>query len=256
MNVEFESQDPLVQYCLQLADNVLILGQRLGEWCGHGPTLEQDIALTNFALDFVGQSRLYYQYAAELLGEPHSEDSLAFLRDLPAYNNIQLVEQPNRDFAHTIIRQFLFDSWHYYFLEQLQYSGDERLSAIAAKSIKEVAYHLRFSSEWTIRLGDGTEESHKKMQAALNRLWVFSQESLKPADYELELIAKGIAVDLTQISTKVAQKRKDVFEEATLKMPELIPFFGNGKKGLHTEHLGYILTELQFMQRAYPGLQW
>lgn len=256
MNLTFESQDPLVQYCLYLADNVLILGQRLGEWCGHGPTLEQDIALTNFALDFVGQSRLYYQYAAEVLGGNHSEDSLPFLRDVPAYNNIQLVEQPNRDFAHTIIRQFLFDSWHYYFLEQLQHSTDERLSAIAAKSIKEVAYHLRFSSEWTIRLGDGTMESHQKMQAALNRLWVFSQEALMQVDYEADLISKGIAVNPAQIAAKVAQKRKDVFEEATLKMPDPIPFFGNGKKGLHTEHLGYILTELQFMQRAYPGLQW
>lgn len=247
---------PLIDYIFYLGDNTMILSQRLGEWCGHGPVLEQDIAITNIALDLLGQSRLYYQYAAKLIGEGTTEDDLAFIRKEQEYNNMLLVEQPNGDWGQTTVRQFLFDSWHYYFLEQLIHSKDIALSEIAQKSIKEVAYHLRYSSEWMIRLGDGTEESHTRMQNGLNELWRFSKEPLLPADYELALLNDHIAVDLAKIETAVGEKRKDIIRQATLTIPKDEFMHTGGKKGTHTEHMGYILTELQYMQRTYPGLEW
>jgi ring-1,2-phenylacetyl-CoA epoxidase subunit PaaC len=253
---DFNFSDPLVRYVVHLADNTLVLGQRLGEWCGHGPVLEQDIAMTNISLDLIGQSRLYFQYAASLMGEGVSEDDLAFLRDEREYLNCLLVEQPNGDWGKTIIRQFLFDSWHFYFLDELLKSSDSRLSAISEKSIKEVAYHLRYSSEWVVRLGDGTEESHRRMQAALDELWRFGHELLLPAIYELEMIKKGIGVDLSLIADKVNKKREETMQLATLIIPtEVYPQQG-GKEGNHTEHMGFLLAELQYIQRAHPGLTW
>ena len=243
-------------YCLMLADNNLILGQRMGEWCGHGPVLEQDIALTNIALDLIGQSRMLFQYAAEIKGDGATEDSLAFVRQPGEYLNCQLVEQMNENFGHTIMRQFLFDAFNYYNYKALKESNDETLAAIAAKSFKEVSYHLRFSSEWVIRLGDGTEVSRNKMQTALDNLWRHTGELYTPTELELSLSDLGVAPDFNEIKENWTKKVNDVLQEATLKIPESEYMQTGGKKGIHTEHFGYILAELQYMQRTYPNLQW
>ena len=253
-----------LNYILHLADNALILGHRLSEWCGHGPVLEQDMAMTNIALDFIGQARLFYQYAAEITNEMTSplqqkmvtEDDLAYLRDVWEFKNTLLVELPNRDFAYTIARQFLYDTYNFYFFEKLTESSDERLSAIAEKSLKEITYHLRWSSEWVIRLGDGTEESHEKMQIALDDLWQYSGELLTITDLEKDLIERGVAVHLSEIKPLVDKKRAAVLAEATLKMPAAGWMQSGGKMGRHTEHLGFLLAEMQFLQRAYPNVEW
>lgn len=246
----------LYNYTLQQADNCLILGQRLAEWCGHGPVLEQDIAMTNIALDLIGQSRMLYQYAAEVQGEGKSEDDVAYLRDAWGYRNTLLVEQPNGDFAQTILRQFLFDSYNCYFYEALMDSKDETLAAIAAKSHKEALYHLKWSGDWVIRLGDGTEESHQRMQNAVNELWQYSGELTTEIETETTAQKEGYGVDLTSIKEKRDAKIAAVINEATLTLPEGTYSQQGGKEGRHTEHLGYILADLQFLQRAYPGLEW
>ena len=246
----------LTTYCLSLADNNLILGQRLGEWCGHGPVLEQDIALTNIALDLIGQARMLFQYAAELKGGGSSEDSLAYVRQPGAYLNCQLVELPNGNFGSTIMRQFLFDAFNYYNYEALTKSDDKQLAAIAVKSLKEVSYHLRFSSEWVIRLGDGTEVSRDKAQTALTELWMYTGELYTPTAIEKELKLEGIAPDLHEIKLKWTAKVEEIMREATLKIPEAKWMQGGGKKGIHTEHLGFILSDLQYMQRTYPNQNW
>jgi ring-1,2-phenylacetyl-CoA epoxidase subunit PaaC len=251
-----ENFTPTTEYVLHLADNVMILGQRLGEWCGHGPVLEQDIAVTNIALDLIGQARMYYDYAARLCGEGYTEDDLAFLRDNRQYYNQLLVEQPNGDWAHTMVRQFLFDTWHLYYLEELKESSDATLASIAEKSLKEVQYHVRFSGEWMLRMGDGTEESHKKVQDALDTLWMYSEECFRPAPYEKALTQSGVAVDQTGMQNKVRAHRQRIIEQATLKYPGDTFQYEGGKTGTHSENLGYILAEMQFMQRAYPGLEW
>ncbi len=251
-----ESFSDTVQYVLHLADNTMILGQRLGEWCGHGPVLEQDIALTNISLDLIGQARMYYQYAAQLLGPEYTEDDLAFLRDNRQYYNLLLVEQPNGNWADTIVRQFLFDTWHLYFLEKLRRSRDEMLAAIADKSLKEVQYHVRFSGEWIIRMGDGTSESNQKVSEALEQLWMYAEECLRPAPFESNLISLEIAVDPISIASQIKDHRKRILDQATLSIPGDRFQYEGGKTGTHTEHLGYILAEMQFMQRAYPGLEW
>lgn len=245
-----------VNYVLQHADNCLILGQRLAEWCGHGPILEQDIAMTNISLDLIGQARMFYQYAAELQGEGKSEDDLVAFRDAWDYRNVLLVEQPNGDFAQTIFRQFLFDSYIVYFYEELAKSKDERLAAIAAKSHKEALYHLKWSSDWVIRLGDGTDESHERMQKAIAELWSFSGESVRANETEQTALKEGYGVDLNIVHSKRESKIKEVLAEATLDYPESTYAHTGGKDGRHTEHLGYILAELQFLQRAYPGNEW
>ena len=245
----------LIDYTLHLADNSLILGQRNSEWCGHGPVLEQDIAITNISLDLIGQARNFYQYAANLIGDDATEDSLAYLRKEREFKNCLLVEQPNGDWAQTILRQFFFSQYQYLLFEQLQNSKDEQVAAIAEKSLKEITYHLRWSGEWVIRLGDGTEESHQRMIKAIDELWRYTGEMFTPADYE-----KTSGIDFSKIKEDWTQKVKIVFDEASL-----IPPLGGGgaafmqtggKTGKHTEHLGYILTELQYMQRAYPGCEW
>jgi ring-1,2-phenylacetyl-CoA epoxidase subunit PaaC len=250
------TKDALLDYVLRLADNNLILGQRLSEWCGHAPELELDIALSNIALDLIGQSRNLYQYAAELEGKGRTEDGLAYLRDCEAYRNVLLVEQPNEDFAYTVVRQFFFDVYNYLFYSELAKSKDEQLAAIAEKSLKEIHYHLRFSSEWTIRLGDGTEVSHKKMQTAVNDLWDFIGELTLPNEVDELLLKDGIAVDLNTIKSAYFQKVKEILSEATLAIPTHEPFQIGGKEGKHSEYLGHILSELQWMQRAYPGAEW
>ena len=246
----------LYQYLLHLGDNAMILGHRLSELCGHGPSIETDIALTNHSLDLFGQVRNYFQYAAEIAGENKTEDDIAFVRLENEYRSTLLVEQPNRDFAHVIARQFFFDAYHVLLLEKLMESNDEQIAAIATKSIKEVKYHFRFSSEWTKRLGDGTDISHKKMQAAVDYLYPYIGELTEESDIEKEMKEKGIGADLPALRGPYFAKIKSILEEATLNVPELIWSHSGGKKGVHSEHLGHILSELQYMQRAYPNMQW
>jgi ring-1,2-phenylacetyl-CoA epoxidase subunit PaaC len=246
----------LIQYIYGIADNALILGQRLGELCGHGPSLETDIAMTNISLDLFGQVRSYYQYAAKLQGGDATEDTIAFLRKEREYKNVLLVEQPNTDFAYSITKQFLFDIFHLALLEELQNSKDEMLAAIAKKSIKEVLYHTRFSSDWIKRLGDGTEESHNRIQNAINDLWIFTDELFHQTDADKTMVAEGIGVDTSLLKINYYKKVSEILEEATLQTPTIEFFQKGGKQGIHSEHMGYILTELQYMQRTYPNMTW
>lgn len=249
--------DQLVDYVLHLADNALIVSQRNSEWCGHGPVLEQDIAITNISLDLVGQARNFYQYAATLTGNNATEDSLAYLRTEREFKNLLLVEQPVGDWAFTILRQFFFSSYQYLQYQQLQSSNDVQLAAIAEKALKEVIYHVRWSSEWVIRLGDGTDESKRRMLAAIEELWRFTGEFFMPAQYEKEAATKGYGTDNISLKQEWHEKVNSVFEEATLPLPkEGIYMQRGGKDGLHTEHLGYILAEMQYLQRTYPGCEW
>jgi ring-1,2-phenylacetyl-CoA epoxidase subunit PaaC len=251
-----EVRQQLFQYVLQLADTSLILGHRLSEWCGHGPILEQDLAMANIALDLLGETRSLYQYAAELEGQGRTEDDLAFLRIATDYRNPLLVEQPNGDFADTIVRQFLFDNFHYHFLQQLLTSPDGRLASIAEKSLKEAAYHLKWSSEWVIRLGDGTEESRRRVEKAVANLWRYSGELTTPTATEKALQTIGLVPDYAPLLPGMEAHVAKVFREATLVVPQGVFMQKGGKDGRHSEHLGYILAELQYMQRTYPGLQW
>lgn len=247
----------LIDYTLQLADNALIIGHRNSEWCGHGPILEQDIAISNIALDYIGQARNFYQYAAALSGNGATEDSLAYLRDAIDFKNCLLTELPNGDWAQTILRQFFFSAYQYFLYQQLQQSSDLQLAAIAEKAFKEVTYHLRWSSEWVIRLGDGTEESRERMLHAIEELWSFTGELFEATTYEQQSVNDGYGVALQKIQHSWMKKVELVFEEATLPIPAAnIWMQSGGKKGIHTEHLGFILAEMQFLQRAYPGAEW
>ena len=246
----------LYNYILEIADNSLILGQRMGELCGHGPTLETDIACTNISLDLFGQVRSYFQYAAKIAGDGRTEDDIAMLRKEREYKNALLTEQPNTDFAYTIARQFLFDSYHLIFLKELQKSQDLTLSAIAKKSIKEVSYHVRFSSDWVKRLGDGTEESKQKMQDAINNLWIYTDELFHQTEANSAMVTEGIGVELNKLKAPYYDKVSEVLTEATLTIPESKWFQKGGKQGIHTEHLGYLLADLQYMQRTYPNMEW
>lgn len=246
----------LYQFILEIADNSLILGQRLGELCGHGPNLETDIACTNISLDVLGQVRSYYQYAAKIASDGRTEDDIAMLRQEREYLNVLLVEQPNTDFGYTMARQFLFDVYHLLFLTELQKSKDLTLSAIASKSVKEVSYHQRFSSDWVKRLGDGTDESHERIQNAINDLWTYTDELFHETEANKAMIKEGIGVDVTKLKKTYYETVKSVLEEATLSVPESKYFQKGGKQGIHTEHMGYLLAELQYMQRAYPDMEW
>lgn len=249
-------QKELFEYVLHLADNSMILGQRNAEWCGHGPVLEQDIALTNISLDLIGEARSLYQYAAELKGETTTEDSVAFLRDVMQYRNLLLVEQPNTDWAFTIVRQFFFDVFHYYLNQALSESKDARIKEVALKTIKETTYHMKWSSEWMIRLGDGTELSQSKMQRAVNELWEFTGEMFNPTDIETFAFNSGYGADIKGIESLWMGKVKEIMNEATLTIPDNKYMQKGGKKGYHSEHLGYVLAEMQYLQRAYPGAEW
>lgn len=240
----------LKDYLLHLADTTLILSHRNSEWCGHGPILEQDIALTNISLDLLGQSRLFYQYAAQLIGNT-DEDKLAYLRTEREFKNLLLVEQPNGDWGQTILRQYLYSQFQQLLFQQLQNHGDEQLAAIATKSLKETNYHVRWSSEWVIRLGDGTDESKQRMHHAVNELWRYTGEMFLPVEYETIT-----NVDFNNIQQQWHEKVSAVFEEAGLAIPEKTFMQNGGKTGTHTEHLGYILSDLQYMQRAYPNSEW
>jgi len=246
----------LYKYILGIADNSLILGQRMGELTGHGPSLETDIACTNISLDLFGQVRSYYQYAAKIAGDGRTEDDIAMLRKEQEYINVLLVEQPNTDFAYTMARHFLFDVYHLLFLQELEKSKDLTLSAIAKKSIKEVSYHQRFSSDWIKRLGDGTEESHQKMQDAIDDLWTYTDELFHQTEADKAMVKEGIGVDVTKLKDNYYQIVNGVLEESTLSIPESKYFQKGGKQGIHTEHLGYLLSDLQYMQRTYPNMEW
>ena len=249
-------KENLYKYILGVADNSLILGQRMGELCGHGPSLETDIACTNISLDLFGQVRSYYQYAAKIAGDGRNEDDIAMLRKEHEYVNVLLVEQPNTDFAYIMARQFLYDVYHLLFLQELEKSKDLTLSAIAKKSVKEVSYHQRFSSDWIKRLGDGTEESHQKMQDAIDDLWTYTDELFHQTEADKAMVKEGIGVDVTKLKDNYYQIINSVLEEATLSIPELKYFQKGGKQGIHTEHLGYLLSDLQYMQRTYPNMEW
>ena len=249
-------RENLINYTLYLADNALIIGHRNSEWCGHGPVLEQDIAISNIALDCIGQARNFYQYAAQLSGNGATEDSLAYLRNAEGFKNCLLVEQPNVDWAHTILRQFFFSAWQYFFYSDLQKSKDEQLAAIAEKALKEVTYHVRWSSEWVIRLGDGTGESKQRMLKAIGSLWMFTEELFIAADFELTAGGDGYGVELSSIKNDWLRKLSTVFTEATLEMPANIKMRSGGKDGKHTNHLEEILNEMQLLQRTYPDAEW
>jgi ring-1,2-phenylacetyl-CoA epoxidase subunit PaaC len=241
--------DNKTDYTLHLADTTLILSQRNSEWCGHGPILEQDIAITNISLDLIGQSRNFYQYAAAKIGGEATEDSLAYLRKEREFKNLLLVEQANGDWGQTILRQYLYSQFQYLLYEKLQQCDDEQLAAIAAKALKETSYHLRWSSEWVIRLGDGTAESNSRMLKAIDELWKYTGEMFVPAAYET-------IVDVAALKNNWLEKVRNIFSEATLTIPENVFMQSGGKEGIHTEQLGYILTELQYVQRAYPDSEW
>ena len=251
-----DKQTALFEYLLRMGDNALILGQRLAEWCGHGPILEQDIAITNISLDQIGQARTILAYAAQVQGEGKDEDNLAYHRDCDEFRNVILVELPNGDWGKTIVRQFLFDTFNFYFHQELTKSNDAHLAAIAEKSLKEITYHLRYSSEWMIRLGDGTELSHQKMQSALDDLWMYSGELMEMNEVDELLIREGIGVDLEIIRGRWEEKVDAILNQATLNKPENTWMQSGGKSGKHSEHLGHILSELQFLQRAYPDAKW
>lgn len=262
----------LFEYCLHLGDNALILAQRNSAWCGHGPVLEQDIAITNITLDLLGQARNFYQYAANLYNDFNSkskesvdklmprlwkmfhrelnEDDLAFLREEQQFLNLLICELPKSDWATTILRQFFFSAYQLLLFEALIKKEEQQLSAIAEKSLKEVTYHLRWSSEWVVRLGDGTETSHYKIEKALEDLWPYAEELFMPVSYEETII------NIKDLREKWLQKITDVFDEATLEIPTPIATQSGGKIGKHTEHMGYILPEMQHIQRAFPNLKW
>lgn len=243
-------------YSVRLGDDALVLGQRLSEWCSHGPFLEEDLALTNVALDLIGRARMFYGYAAEIAGDGSSEDSYAFSRDCREFRNLLVYELPRGDFACTMARQYFVDQFGLAFMDALTRSTDERLAGIAAKALKESRYHLRRSRDWMLRLGDGTQESHRRLQDGVDELWGFLPEMFLMDPLERELADAGVAVDVSVLQASWQSAVASTLEEATLTEPGSDWQVSGGRQGIHTEHLGHMLSELQFMQRAYPGLQW
>ena len=247
--------DPLFDYLLRIGDNALVLAQGLSAWCGHAPALEEDIALANTALDLIGQATLWLGYAGEVEGEGRSADDLAFLRDGRAFRNVLLVEQPNGDYGQTLMRQFLFDAWHKPFLQALTGSSDIRIAEIAGKAIKEVTYHLERSGDLVMRLGDGAEESHNRMQSALDYLWPFAGEFFVADAIDDKAAEAGYGADLAGVKEVFDQTVSAVFTEGGLTVPEAAVRTG-GKTGIHSEAFGYLLAEMQVLQRSHPGASW
>jgi ring-1,2-phenylacetyl-CoA epoxidase subunit PaaC len=250
------TETPLVLYALRRADDALILGHRLSEWCGHAPALEEDMALANMGLDLLGQARELYSYAADVEGQGNDEDKLAYLRDVRQYRNLLLLEQPNGDFARTMARQFFYAAFADLYWRAMMKSTDATLAAIAAKSEKESAYHLRHSSEWMVRLGDGTEESHRRAQGAVDDLWAYTGEMFGVDESERALIERGVAVDPATLHPQWLKTVSNVVGEATLALPKSGWMQQGGRSGRHSEHLGHLLSELQSMQRTFPGATW
>ena len=245
-----------LQYILRLGDTSLVLGQRLAEWVGHAPALEEDLGLANISLDLIGQARLLLTHAGELEGAGRTEDDLAFLREQSDFRNVSLAEQPNGDFAETIVRQVLLDAFRLELFQSLQTSRDERLAQIAAKSLKEVRYHFRYSSGWLIRLGDGTDVSKARAQAALDKLWRYTTELFGPDTVDVAMAASGIAPSLADLQVRWNVLVDETLAAATLIRPADVPHSWYGKRGQHTEHLGYLLAEMQSLHRAHPGATW
>ncbi|TCT04207.1 1,2-phenylacetyl-CoA epoxidase subunit PaaC [Aquabacter spiritensis] len=250
------AETPLVRYLLRRADDALILGHRLSEWCGHAPMMEEDMALANMGLDLIGQARTLYTYAAEVEAAGHDEDAYAYRRDVRGYGNLLLVEQPNGDFARTMVRQFFYSAFMDPYWRALMASPDATLAAIAAKAEKESAYHLRHSAEWVIRLGDGTDESHRRAAEAVAHLWAFTGEMFEADAGERALIADGVVPDPESLRAPWRAAIADVLAQATLAVPEGGWMQKGGRSGAHSEHLGHLLSDLQYMQRAFPGARW
>jgi len=250
-------QEALFEYCLRIGDTSLILGQRISEWCGHAPILEEDIAMSNISLDLIGQSRIILTYAGTVEGKGRSEDELAYHRDARQYRNLLMVEQPNGDFGVTMAKQYLVSVYNFHLYEMLSKSKDAAVAAFAAKSLKEVAYHLRHSSDWVLRLGDGTEESHRRIQEAMNDLWYFVDDMFQSDAIDDMLLKAGIAADLSEVKKKWEQMVHATLDKAKLVLPVANNSLRMGSRdGNHTEHLGYILAEMQFLPRAYPDAKW
>ncbi len=247
----------LFLYLLRLGDTSLVLSHRLAEWCGHGPILEEDIAMTNISLDLIGQARILLGYASRVEGKGRSEDDLAYLREERAFYNVLLAEQPNGDFACTMVRQLFISSYQFFLFEALQKSADETIAAFAAKSLKEVTYHLRHSSEWVLRLGDGTAESREKTVQAVNELWMYTRDLFDMDSVDRNLLTAGIAPDMNLVKEKWEQKITGVLKESTIPVPPSDAWMASGsREGKHTEHLGYLLAEMQILPRTYPGASW
>ena len=249
-------QEAFFETLLRLGDSTLVLGHRVSEWCGHSPALEEDIALANVALDLIGQTQMWLGLAAEVEGMGRTADDLAYLRDAWDFRNLLLVERPNGDFGHTLMRQFLFDAWHLELLRALQSSKEPRVAEIAEKAAKEVAYHLERSSDLVVRLGDGTDESHRRMQEALDALWPYTGEMFLADEKDTEVAGAGLLPDPSSLRPAWERIVREVLTAATLAIPESKFAHKGGKRGVHTEHLGYILADMQFLQRAYPGATW
>lgn len=255
MNSNLDRQD-LYTYVLRQADNSMILCQRLCEWVAQGPEIEEDIALTNIGLDMIGQARSLYQYAAKLTDENISEDDLAFMRNERDWSNCLLVEQPNGNFADTIARQYFYDVWHLAFLEQLIESNDETLAAVAAKSVKEARYHLRHSSTWVKRLGDGTDLSHERMQNAVNEMWQFTPELFESDELDQRVFAAGVGADLSLVKKSWQTHVSTTLKEASLSEPAEAFLMSGGRHGMHTQHMGFLLAQMQILPRSMPGCEW
>jgi len=245
-----------LEYVTRLGDDSVVLGHRISEWTSNGPFLEEDIALSNVALDYIGRARMYYSYAAELADDGRTEDDFAYLRDERAFRNLLINELPRGDFAYTIVRQLFVDVFNSLYLPRLMQSADKTIAAIAAKAIKETQYHLRRSRDWTLRLGDGTEESHQRMQKALDALWGYTHEMFELDALEQQLVEAGVAVDSTALKSAWRDQVAAIVEEATLTCPEDSWAVRGGRIGYHTENLGHLLTEMQFVHRSYPGCRW
>jgi len=256
MGATLTSSDPLFDFLLRMGDNCLILAHRTSQWCGHAPALEEDIALANVSLDLIGQTQLWLGLAGEVEAKGRSADDLAYLRDAYDFRNVLMVEQPNGDFGHTLMRQFLFDAWHHPMLIHLMQSSDKRIADIAEKASKEVAYHLERSSDLVIRLGDGSETSHAYMQNALDDLWSYCGEMLEVDDNEASLTDNGVIPDVKELSDIWMERVSSDLSAAQLVKPTSTYMRSGGSKGVHSEHLGFILAQMQFLQRAYPGAQW
>ena len=254
--MKWDTCDPSEQYLLHLGDDALVLGHRLSEWCGHGPILEEDIALSNLALDLVGLARQYYQLAAKRIGAGTTEDQLAYWRGERDFKNHVLVEQPNGDFADTMVRQFLFDAFHLLQLEAIEQSNDAELAAIARKALKETTYHAQHSAEWIVRMGDGTDESHSRISAALQRIWPFTGEFFLPAEVDRLAAERGLGPDVRTLREPWLELVREVLAKAQLSLPDMPQKLLRGKSGIHSESLGFLLAEMQSLPRAYPDAQW
>lgn len=248
--------EAIARYALRFGDSALVLGQRLSEWTGHAPVIEEDLALTNVALDLIGQARMWFRYAGDVEGRGRDEDGLAYFRDSAAYYNVLLVEQANGDYAATMARQFFFDTWHFHALQRLTNSVDEHVSAIAQKAVREVAYHVRRSGEWVVRLGDGTEYSHGRMQAAVDDLWTFTGELFTSDELDADMTRRGIGFELEALRAPWLEHVHRTFAQATLAVPADGWMHLGGKAGKHTEQLSYLLAEMQSVRRSVPGERW